>query len=249
MESSYHIYQLKKVAKGIGIILKARKVFNTLSTLYFTLIYPYLNNCIHVWGRAYSTHLKALFVLQNKVIRIINGVLPRTNTEYMYLQQSALTLKRLYYYNIGLFMYKHSNSMLPEMFSTYFNQIEDTHSYNTRKSAANHLYVDFRSTPRGQKSCIYSSSIIWNFILDNLDPNCAIGSFKKLPHLLFLNTQTDILKWNLYRSTWQNLKIHLFIYHYHYLCIFALSTSVHTKICYLWSLRLRSMTTDQQVKG
>ena len=76
-------------------------------------------------------------------------------------------------------MYKYSNRMLPEMFNIYFNEIEDTHSYNTRMSAANHLYVDFRSTSRGQKSCIYSSSVIWNFILDNLDPHCAIGSFKK----------------------------------------------------------------------
>ena len=73
---SHITYISKKVAKGIGIILKARKVFNkdTLSTLYFTLVYPYLNYCIHVWGRAYNTHLKDLFVLQNKAIRIINGV-------------------------------------------------------------------------------------------------------------------------------------------------------------------------------
>ena len=245
-------YISKKVAKGIGIILKARKVFNneTLSTLYFTLVYPYLNYCIHVWGRAYNTHLKDLFVLQNKVIRIINGVPPRTSTEYLYIQHSVLTVKRLYYYNIGLFMYKYSNSMLPEMFNIYFNKIEDTHSYNTRNSAANHLYVDFRSTSRGQKSCIYSSSVIWNFILDNLDPNCGIGSFKKQSHLLFLNKQTDILKWNFYHSTWQNLKIHVFIYHYHYsMCVFTLSTTVLTKICYLWTLRLRSLTTDQQEKG
>ena len=245
-------YISKKVAKGIGIILKARKVFNneTLSTLYLTLVYPYLNYCIHVWGRACNTHLKDLFVLQNKVIRIINGVPPRTNTEYLYIQHSVLTVKRLYYYNIGLFMYKYSNSMLPEMFNIYFNKIEDTHSYNTRKSAANHLYVDFRSTSRGQKSCIYSNSVIWNFILDNLDPNCAIGSFKKQSHLLFLNKQTDILKWNFYHSTWQNFKIHVFIYRYHYsMCVFTLSTTVLTKICYLWTLRLRSLTTDQQEKG
>ena len=146
-------YINKKVAKSIGIILKARKVFNneTLSTLYFTLVYPYLNYCIHVWGRAYNTHLKDLFVLQNKVIRIINGVPPRTNTEYLYIQHSVLTVKRLYYYNIELFMYKYSNSTLPEMFNIYFDKIEDTHSYNTRKSAANHLYVDFfKYLPRAE---------------------------------------------------------------------------------------------------
>ena len=49
---SPHItYISKTIAKGIGIILKARKVFNneTLSSLYYTFFYPYLNYCIHVW--------------------------------------------------------------------------------------------------------------------------------------------------------------------------------------------------------
>ena len=161
----------------------------------FTLVHPCLNYCIHVWGRAYNTHLKDLFVLRNKVIRIINGVPPRTNTEYLYIKQSVLTVKRLCYYNIRLFMYKYSNGMLPEMFNIYFDKLEYTHPCNTRKSVANHLYVDFRSTSRGQKFCICSSSIIWNFILDNLDPNCAIGSFKKQSHLykyMYLFTITII---------------------------------------------------------
>ena len=33
------------------------------------------------------------------------------------------------------------------------------------------------------------------------------------------------------------------------MCVFTLSTTVLTKICYLWTLRLRSLTTDQQEKG
>ena len=155
-------YVCTKVAKGIGIILKARKVFNheTLSTLYYTFVYPYLNYCIHVWGRAYNTHLKDLCVLQNKTIRIINGIPPRTNVDHLYIQQNILSVNRLYYYNIGIFMYKFSNSMLPEMFDSFFSRIEDTHSYHTRQSSAKHLYVNFRSTSRGQRSCIYSSAII-----------------------------------------------------------------------------------------
>ena len=77
------MYISKKIAKGIGIILKARKVFDneTLFSLYYTFVYPYLNYCIHVWGKAYDTHLRHLIVLQNKIIRIINGVPPWTNVD------------------------------------------------------------------------------------------------------------------------------------------------------------------------
>ena len=65
--SPHIMYISKKMAKGIGIILKARKFFNneTLFSLYYTFVYPYLNYCIHVWGKTYDNHLRHLLVLQN----------------------------------------------------------------------------------------------------------------------------------------------------------------------------------------
>ena len=138
-------YICTKVAKGFGVILIARKVFDheTLSTLYYTFVYLYLNNCIHVWGKAYDTHLNDHRVLQNKIIRIINGVPPRTSTDYLYSQQSILSVNRLYYYNVGIFMYKYSNSMLPGIFNNFYHKIEDSHSYCTRQPTAKHLPVNF----------------------------------------------------------------------------------------------------------
>ena len=57
-------YICGKMSKGIGIIIKARKVFNeaTLLSLYNSLILPYLSYCIHVWGKTYDTHLKHVLV-------------------------------------------------------------------------------------------------------------------------------------------------------------------------------------------
>ena len=83
-------YVWTKVAKRIGIRLKARKVFNheTLSTLYYTFVYPYLHRCIHVWGRAYNAHLKDICVSQTKIIRIINVIPPRTNIDHLYIQHN-----------------------------------------------------------------------------------------------------------------------------------------------------------------
>ena len=116
------MYIRKKIAKGIGIILKVRKVFNneTLFSLYYTFVYPYLNYCIHVWGKTYDTHLHYLIVLQNKVIRIINGVPPRTNADNLYVLHDILSVKRLYSYNVALFMYKYSNQLLPDVFDNFF---------------------------------------------------------------------------------------------------------------------------------
>ena len=90
-------YISKKVTKGVGIILKARKLFdqNTLLTLYYTFVYPYLNYCIHVWGKAYNVHIHDLIVLQNKAVRIVHGVPPRTNAQKLCIDSNILSLKRL----------------------------------------------------------------------------------------------------------------------------------------------------------
>ena len=102
---SAHIsYISKKISKGIGIILKSKKVFSndTLLSLYHTFVYPYLSYCIHVWGKAYKTHLNDLVVLQNTAMRIINGVPPRTNMDNFYIENNILTVKHIYNYSIGL---------------------------------------------------------------------------------------------------------------------------------------------------
>ena len=67
---STHVSNIKcKIAKGIGIISKAKRVLTkpTLLTLYYTFIYPYLHYCIEVWGRTYQTHLNSLIKLQTKL--------------------------------------------------------------------------------------------------------------------------------------------------------------------------------------
>ena len=113
---SPHItYISKKIAKGVGIILKARKLFDqeTLLTLYYTFVYPYLNYCIHVRGKAYNVHIHDLIILQNKAMRIVHCVPPRTNVEKLCFDSNILTLKRLYSYNISIIMYKFSKNMLP----------------------------------------------------------------------------------------------------------------------------------------
>ena len=122
---SPHIMHIsKKIAKGIGIILKARKVFDneTHFSLYYTFIYLYFNYCIHVWGKAYDTHLHYFIVLQNRAIHIINGIPPWNNVDNLYVMHNILSVKRLYSYNVGLFMYKYSNQLLPDISNDLFFQ-------------------------------------------------------------------------------------------------------------------------------
>ena len=132
--SSHIMYTSKKIAKCIGIILKSRKVFDneTLLSLYHCFVYPYLHYCIHVWGKAYTTHLNDLVVLQNKAMRIISDVPPRTNMDNFYIDMNILTVKIsittildyscINMWTTGLLMYSITSSAI---FPIYISMIQE----------------------------------------------------------------------------------------------------------------------------
>ena len=59
-------YICKKIAKRIGILLKARKKLHrsSLISLYYSFAYPYLIYCNHVWGHSYKTNLEPIVLMQ-----------------------------------------------------------------------------------------------------------------------------------------------------------------------------------------
>ena len=76
-------YIVAKLSRGIGLISKARKLLNadSLLTLYYSFLYPYLCYCNHVWGSTYITNLQKLIVLQKKIVRMISGSGYRDHTD------------------------------------------------------------------------------------------------------------------------------------------------------------------------
>ena len=72
---SDHIFYIKgKISKGLGILSKARKIFKpeTLVTLYYSFIYPYLTYCVEVWGGTSHCYTSSLFKLQKKLLELLH---------------------------------------------------------------------------------------------------------------------------------------------------------------------------------
>ena len=70
-----HISCIKnKIAKVMGIILKARKILKktVIYQLYNSFVFPYLIYCSEVWGTASNINLQPLIKLQEKIIIIID---------------------------------------------------------------------------------------------------------------------------------------------------------------------------------
>ena len=94
----------RKIAEGISIIIKARKSFEseTLLNLYNALILPHISHGIQVWGTAASIYLHRIYVLQEKIVRIVCGVHPRTHTEPLYKSLNILNIDQIRDYSIAL---------------------------------------------------------------------------------------------------------------------------------------------------
>src|SRR6218665_2506811 len=62
-----------KIAKNIGIIRKISYLLpsSVLTSLYYTLVYPYLLYGNIIWASNYDTRVKPMVLLQKRIIRII----------------------------------------------------------------------------------------------------------------------------------------------------------------------------------
>jgi hypothetical protein len=94
-----HISMVKsKVARGIGIICKARHLLGikSLVTLYYSLIYSHFTYCIEVWGSASAIYINTLFKLQKKIIRIMKFASYKVSSKPLFNELKLLTLPQIY---------------------------------------------------------------------------------------------------------------------------------------------------------
>ena len=78
---------------------------NVFVNMYHSFIYPYLIYCIEAWGNATNCHLKQLYLIQKKVIRMsafANYNIPRID---IFKNLNMLPLDKLVVDRIGVMMY------------------------------------------------------------------------------------------------------------------------------------------------
>ena len=176
----HHISYIScKVAKGIGIIIKLRKILNkeSLQSLYYAFVYPYMMYCNPVWGNASAVHINKLHVLQKKIVRIIAGVKPRTSTDDLFRNLNIMKLDEINIFLIAQLMHKQYTADVIPVFQNMFITNSDIHSYETRQS--NHLNIPLCHKNIGKTSIRYRGAIIWNNVLKSGIPLDQSNMFLK----------------------------------------------------------------------
>ncbi len=130
-----HVRQVStKVAKGMGIIIKAKPYINktTLMDLYHAFFFPYITYCNLVLGSTFNTHLNQLSILQKQIVRILSNKAYNDHTSELFKRLKILKEKHINRFQIALHMYKHDNNGLPTCLDGMFQTNSTHHNYNTR---------------------------------------------------------------------------------------------------------------------
>ena len=168
----------KTISRNIGVMNKLKYSIPTriLYTLYCTLILPYINYGILIWGNACKLYIDKLVKLQKWAIRTVSKSHYRSHTGPLFAKNNILTIGDMYTLELGLFMYKYSINVLPVAFSNYFTKRSDIHNYSTRHVNDLNLTKNKKSfSDHGIRSC---GPILWNSLPKSLKETKTAKHFR-----------------------------------------------------------------------
>ena len=182
-----HIQKTKmKMSKTIGVLLKARRVFNSsiLLTLYYSFVYPYISYCIEVWGNAAKKYTDSLLKLQKLCCRIITGSKRLTPSKPLFRLLKVMPLYEVYEYCVMLFMFKFHRGLLPDIVKPMFQRAGS----NNIVTRLNQGFILPRCTSKVFSNSVrFQGAKIWNKYHTDLNLLCTYYTFKFNLKTIILN--------------------------------------------------------------
>ena len=169
-----HINHVKnKVSKGLGILLKARRVLDkeSLITLYNALIKPYFTYGLTVWGNTFKTYIKKLETVQKKIVRVITLSEYNAHTTPLFRELKIMSIIQLYQYFSCVHIYKCMKCIVPKLFW------DDFIVSKTKRNPFN-LQPKFYSKKICTISIRHGGAKVWNKLPRVIQNAKSIQSFK-----------------------------------------------------------------------
>ena len=187
-----HIMYLSKLSsRNVGVINKLKFSFpsNILLNLYNTIVLPYLNYGLLVWGNSTRNQMDRLLLLQKRIMRIVCHQNRLAHTNALFYSTKVLKIYDLYNLRLGCFMYQLNQGELPTPLALLFSKNESFHNYPTRQSSSYHLPM--LRTLYKQKTIIYTGPQFWNSLQDPWKQSPSLPSFKRILKINQLNAYND----------------------------------------------------------
>ena len=167
-----------KISRGLGMINRVKFLVpkESLKTLYYTMIYPYLSYCCIVWGGACSVALHRLEILQNRAVRLITHSHYRLSTGPLFQHLKLLKLSDIHKMSVLLYMYKCKNSLLP-VYSKQYCFVNVSRPYPTRHFS--YFAFCFCRTMVREKCIAILGPKLWDSLPLHLQESFTLCAFKR----------------------------------------------------------------------
>jgi len=174
-----------KISSGLYILGRLKKTLSTtlLTTIYYSMIHPYLSYGLLLWGSANKQYIKGLGIQQNKAIRSINRAKYNEHTTPLYAKNNILKLDDMFNIQLNLFMYSFSQNNLPKSL-LFFTRNDELHTYRTRQSKDPHIVL--RRTKLMANCFICKGPELWGKLPLNAKQAKSMCAFKRQTKLLYL---------------------------------------------------------------
>ena len=140
--------------------------------LYNSLILPYLNYGLLLWGNANKYLMTKILRLQKRALRTISNSPYLYPSKPLFEKYNVLNIFQMYSYELAIFMYKFKHEMLPPSFNGIFASHHETHNYNTRNKN------DFLIPMQKVKTVLTTGPKVWNDLPNDIKIIKTLGKFK-----------------------------------------------------------------------
>ena len=181
-----------KLSSGSWAQLKLRNYVDstTLKTVYYALIYFYLQYCVSTWGLASTTALDPLVKIHKCIIRIITNSPFLSITNPLFQKLNFLKLKDTVKLEIAKTMFAKTifcpilGKSSAKNESQTITSITQKHCYKTRLAAKQNYFQPRKIKELGKKTFFYIGPKVWQEVLFELK-SLSYNQFKKFK--LFFN--------------------------------------------------------------
>ncbi len=148
-------YMALKISKTIGIISRLRHFVptNTLLNIYRSLVFPYLQFGIALWGQAANIHMDKLLKLQKRVLRLIYFTDYKAHAVPLFIHSNNLPVNMIFI-----------KSIMDIMHDYLFTFTSEIHTYNTKSISSEMYHVKYSRTNQRRCSFTRIGVKVWNCI-------------------------------------------------------------------------------------
>ena len=159
-----------------------------MKLLYYSLIHPYLQYGLMLWGSTYKKLLKKVEVLQKRAIRIICRANYNEHSTPLFKRLKIPNLDSLYKIQLGKFIFSAKNNLISSPLRNIFTLNHNVHMYATRQKDELHYQPIKNSIVH--KSFLCKGPELWSGLPSEIKESNSLPSFasKLRKHLTSLLT-------------------------------------------------------------